>query len=163
VGDLAVAAQPPPLLGGGAAEDGVLVAGGQRHLQARLPNRAGGAHLLGGALGLQVAGLGVEQLQVVLPAGGVAEDLGVEGDAVGQAGQPDGHFGRVLALQAGQRPGRAVRGQRHAASPPARESWSRLAASAACHASGWAAISARTAALRRRRARREITRWQGLQ
>jgi hypothetical protein len=148
---------------GGAAEDGVLVVRCQGHLQARLPDRAAGAHLLGGALGLQVAGVGVEQLQVLVPAGGVAQDLGVEGDAAGQAGQPDGHLGGVLALQAGQRPGRAVGDERHAAPPPARESSSWLAASAACHASGWAAISARTAALRRRRARWEITRWHGLQ
>jgi hypothetical protein len=83
VGDLALAAQPAPLLGGGAAEDGVLVAGGKRHLQARLPDRAGGAQRLGGALGLQVAEVGVEQLQVVLPAGGVAEDLAIQGGAVG--------------------------------------------------------------------------------
>jgi len=96
----------------------VLVAGGQRHLQARLLDRAGGAHLLGGLLGGEVAGLGVEQLQVVLPARGVAEHLGVEGDTAGQAGQVGGQLHRVVGHQAADRPGRAVDGEGHAASPP---------------------------------------------
>jgi hypothetical protein len=39
--------------------------------------------LLGGVLTGGVGGLGIEQLQVVLPAGGVAEDLEVEGDTAG--------------------------------------------------------------------------------
>jgi hypothetical protein len=62
---------------------------------------ADGAHLLGGVLGGLVTGLGVEQLQVVVPAGGIAEDFEVEGDAVGEAGQVGGKLGRVVGGQAG--------------------------------------------------------------
>jgi len=76
------------------------------------------AHLLGGVLGGLVVGLGVEQLQVVLPAGGVAEDLEVEGDAAGEAGQVGGQLGRVVGDQAGHRSGRPASNDGHAASPP---------------------------------------------
>jgi hypothetical protein len=96
----------------------VLVAGGQGHVQAGLADRTAGADGFGGLLGGGIVGLGVEQLQVVLPAGGAAENLKVEGDAAGEAGQVDGQLDRVVSDQAGHRPGWPVDGEGHAASPP---------------------------------------------
>jgi len=64
---LALAAHGDPFGGGRPAQDGVLVRGYQRHLQAGVFDRAGGADVLGGLLGGLGAGLGVEQFQVVSP------------------------------------------------------------------------------------------------
>jgi hypothetical protein len=58
VGDLALAAQGDALGRGGAAQDGVLVAGSKGLVQARLVDRAAGAHLLGGLLGAVSPGSG---------------------------------------------------------------------------------------------------------
>jgi hypothetical protein len=113
----------------------VLVAGLEGHLQARLPDQAGCTGGLGGFLGLQVAGVGVEQFQVLVPAGGALEDLGVEGGAGREAGQVGGQLHRVLGQQAAHRPGRPVDGEAHAASPPGAARRARralAAASASC-------------------------------
>jgi hypothetical protein len=83
VDGLALAAQGDAFGWGGAAEDGVLVAGGQGHVQAELADGAGGTHLLGGVLGGGVVGLGVEQLQVVRPAPRPLKHHRVQGDATG--------------------------------------------------------------------------------
>src|SRR5215216_3171723 len=170
VGDLALSTQRDPFGGGGAAEDGVLVAGGQGHVQAGLADWAGGTHLLGGVLGGGVVRLGVEQLQVVLPAGGVPEDLEVEGDAAGEAGQVGGQLGRVVGDQAGHRPGRTVGGEGHAASPPKSSTGSgmparraRSAASSRRYSARWALISRVSATRRISPVRRVAALWQALQ
>jgi len=67
--------------------------------------------------GVGVAGLGVEQVGVVVPAGRPLEHPGVERGPVGQPGQVGGQLGGVLAEQAGHSAGRTVRGERHATSP----------------------------------------------
>jgi hypothetical protein len=81
-------------------------------------------------------GSGVEQLQVLLAAGGVAENLQIQSDAAGQAGLVGGgQIGWVVDEQAGHRPARPVGGERHAASPPAAVRRARRAlaeASASC-------------------------------
>jgi hypothetical protein len=61
----------------------VLVASGQGHVQAGLADRTAGADGFGGLLGGLVVGLGVEQLQVVGPAGRVTKDVEVQRDAAG--------------------------------------------------------------------------------
>jgi hypothetical protein len=112
------AAHGDPLGWGRPTQDGVLVPDCQRHLQAGVFDRAGSADGLGGLLGGLVAGLGVEQLQVVLAAGGAVQDLGIEGGTEGQAGEADVQRGGIVALQAGQQPGLPVDDKGHAASPP---------------------------------------------